>query len=259
MLRSRAGDFPVGASEVSALRMLLEHGRADAETLGPRPGPPDDHGGPGRRRVTAATAGHRSTLRTWCADAARDREDPPLGTAPPTRRWLLIEHPGPWPIDAVAGAGFPAGCARRVGHRGQGRSGPHPAHPPARAWALGQRDRAWAVSVGWPAPPGAVGARRRICARPLRRWLARPPTSSRVPIHCCWSAPTAYTTPAARSAAARSRPLWPGGGRKRPGSAAMSVVTGSPPTSSFCRTASTTGIWTPPRRCRSSMITWPAG
>ncbi len=34
VLRSRAGDFPVGASDVSALRMLLEHGRADAETLG---------------------------------------------------------------------------------------------------------------------------------------------------------------------------------------------------------------------------------
>ena len=26
------------------------------------------------------------------------------GTAPPTRRWLLLEHPGPWRIDAIAGA-----------------------------------------------------------------------------------------------------------------------------------------------------------
>lgn len=41
-----------------------------------------------------------------CADAARARADPVLGTAPPTARWLLIEHPGPWKIDAVAGSGL---------------------------------------------------------------------------------------------------------------------------------------------------------
>jgi hypothetical protein len=41
-----------------------------------------------------------------CADAARAREDPLTGTAPPTRRWLLLEHPGPWRIDAVEGAGI---------------------------------------------------------------------------------------------------------------------------------------------------------
>jgi (2Fe-2S) ferredoxin len=28
------------------------------------------------------------------------------GTAPPTRRWLLLEHPGPWRIEAIAGAGI---------------------------------------------------------------------------------------------------------------------------------------------------------
>jgi hypothetical protein len=28
------------------------------------------------------------------------------GTAPPTRRWLLLEHPGPWRIDAIAGSGI---------------------------------------------------------------------------------------------------------------------------------------------------------
>jgi hypothetical protein len=41
-----------------------------------------------------------------CADAARVRTDPLAGTAPPTRRWLLLEHPGPWRIDAIAGAGI---------------------------------------------------------------------------------------------------------------------------------------------------------
>ncbi|HEX7212053.1 MAG TPA: sucrase ferredoxin [Propionibacteriaceae bacterium] len=34
------------------------------------------------------------------------RADPMAGTAPPTRRWLLLEHPGPWRIDAIAGAGI---------------------------------------------------------------------------------------------------------------------------------------------------------
>lgn len=41
-----------------------------------------------------------------CSDAARSRQDPQLGTASQARRWLLIEHPGPWPVDAVAGSGI---------------------------------------------------------------------------------------------------------------------------------------------------------
>jgi len=41
-----------------------------------------------------------------CADAARKRADPLAGSAPPTRRWLLLEHPGPWRIEAIAGAGI---------------------------------------------------------------------------------------------------------------------------------------------------------
>ena len=43
-----------------------------------------------------------------CADAARERSDPLVGSAPPTRQWLLIEHPGPWRVDAVAGSGIAA-------------------------------------------------------------------------------------------------------------------------------------------------------
>jgi hypothetical protein len=41
-----------------------------------------------------------------CADQARLRTDPMIGSAPYTRGWLLIEHPGPWPLDAVAGSGI---------------------------------------------------------------------------------------------------------------------------------------------------------
>jgi (2Fe-2S) ferredoxin len=43
-----------------------------------------------------------------CADAARARADPLAGSAPPARRWLLLEHPGPWKIDAIAGSGIDA-------------------------------------------------------------------------------------------------------------------------------------------------------
>jgi len=41
-----------------------------------------------------------------CATAARGRGDPIIGSAPYARGWLLIEHPGPWAVDAVAGSGI---------------------------------------------------------------------------------------------------------------------------------------------------------
>jgi (2Fe-2S) ferredoxin len=54
-----------------------------------------------------------------CADAARARRDPLTGTAPPTKRWLLLEHPGPWRIDAVEGAGIdPAVLSMLLGRAG---------------------------------------------------------------------------------------------------------------------------------------------
>ena len=37
-----------------------------------------------------------------CSDAARERGDPVLGTAPPQPRLLLVEVPGGWPPDALA-------------------------------------------------------------------------------------------------------------------------------------------------------------
>jgi hypothetical protein len=36
------------------------------------------------------------------------------GTAAPARRWLLIEHPGPWEIDALAGSGIDAAVQDRL-------------------------------------------------------------------------------------------------------------------------------------------------
>lgn len=45
--------------------------------------------------------------RFLCTEAARVRGDSLVGTVAPTRRWLLIEHPGPWQRDAFDGLGLP--------------------------------------------------------------------------------------------------------------------------------------------------------
>jgi hypothetical protein len=42
-----------------------------------------------------------------CSDAARERDDPFVATAPPARCWLLVEHPGPWGHQALGDAGYP--------------------------------------------------------------------------------------------------------------------------------------------------------
>ncbi len=54
------------------------------------------------------------TLR--CSDEAAARDDPMLGTAPPQRDWLLVEHPGPWPVTAPFGADLPTALLRELGH-----------------------------------------------------------------------------------------------------------------------------------------------
>ncbi|MCO5311181.1 MAG: hypothetical protein M9891_18215 [Austwickia sp.] len=47
-------------------------------------------------------------MRPRCSDAARDRGDPLIGTAPPARRWLLIEQSAGWGRDALESlAGLP--------------------------------------------------------------------------------------------------------------------------------------------------------
>lgn len=54
-----------------------------------------------------------------CSLGAVDRGDPRLGTAPPQRDWLLVEHPGPWPVTAPFGADLSDDLLRRLGHPGQ--------------------------------------------------------------------------------------------------------------------------------------------
>ena len=70
--------------------------------------------------MTQPSAGAGSEPGFRCSTAARVRGDEAVGTAAPTRRWLLVEHPGPWGRDAllqsrldpVVAAGLTAQAAR---------------------------------------------------------------------------------------------------------------------------------------------------
>ncbi len=79
-----------------------------------------------------------------CADAARERGDDLVGTAAPAHRWLLVEHPGPWAVDALAGSGIAVEVQDRLrlaAHRSGARIllVRRPGRQPAR------RQRSWAV------------------------------------------------------------------------------------------------------------------
>jgi hypothetical protein len=52
----------------------------------------------------AALAAGSAEAAARCSDAARDRGDPLLATAPPARRLLLIEVPGPWGRAGLTGS-----------------------------------------------------------------------------------------------------------------------------------------------------------
>lgn len=77
-----------------------------------------------------------------CSEAAAERDDPMLGTAPPQRDWLLVEHPGPWPVTAPFNADLPTTLLRRLGHpdlrtlfiRPHGRDGSPTALTGTRRW-----------------------------------------------------------------------------------------------------------------------------
>lgn len=82
--------------------------------------------------------------RFLCAAAARVRGDPLAGTVPVTRRWLLIEHPGPWRHDALGGMDLPAAVLEPVvaALRAQGARALLVRRPGRRTPTA---DRAWAV------------------------------------------------------------------------------------------------------------------
>ena len=95
-----------------------------------------------------------------CANAARVRTDPLAGSAPQANRWLLLEHPGPWPVDAVAGSGI------------------DPAVLAALQTAAG-RAAGRILLVRRPGRINRLAARRWIVAGPDLGWVAGPWTEDR--------------------------------------------------------------------------------
>ncbi len=63
---------------------------------------PEEQNGAGKAREPAE-AQRRQSGTAWprCSLAAEAAGDPLEGTAPPGDRWLLVEHPGPWPAQAL--------------------------------------------------------------------------------------------------------------------------------------------------------------
>ena len=95
------------------------------------------------------------------------------GSAPRARGWLLLEHPGPWPLDAVAGSGIEptilqslreaaaAADARILLVRRPGR----PERDAPRQWALVRPDRA-TVTVPWREDRDLLAAAAALAGRP---------------------------------------------------------------------------------------------
>ena len=89
-----------------------------------------------------------------CSDEASARDDPMLGTAPPQRDWLLVEHPAPWPVSAPFDADLPTALLRELGHpevrtlfvRRHGREGAAARLTGPRRWF---RSRSGTLRAGW--------------------------------------------------------------------------------------------------------------
>lgn len=55
--------------------------------------------------------------RQRCAAIARETGEPLFATAPASKAWLLIEHPGPWGADALTGSSIDPKVAAELDHR----------------------------------------------------------------------------------------------------------------------------------------------
>lgn len=79
--------------------------------VGPEPAGPD----PGSSAVRSTPTGRLDPAR--CSVQALLRGDSPVATAPPARRWLLVEQPGPWGRDALLESRFDRRVASRLAAR----------------------------------------------------------------------------------------------------------------------------------------------
>jgi hypothetical protein len=132
--------------------------------------------------VSAPTAAVTRGFR--CSFAADVRGDSMVATAPPAQRWLLLEHPGPWPVNAVEV--FDPWLARGLDARAETmqarislirRPGRHPREPGPFRWAVadvrpGQEGIRWRVAeheaeilaVDWEVAPGEGEPVALVCA-----------------------------------------------------------------------------------------------
>jgi hypothetical protein len=84
-----------------------------------------------------------------CSVAARGRGDEMFGTAPPARRFVLLETPGPWGPDVLPSSGLSAPAAQRFQAAAAAigarlllvrRPGRHPGQTRRRRWGVVDRD-----------------------------------------------------------------------------------------------------------------------
>jgi hypothetical protein len=103
---------------------------------------------------------------TRCSDAARERGEPVIATAPPAGRLLLIELPGPWGRAGLTASRLPVEVTRPLAEAADAagvrvqlirRPGRHPSAPGPLAWALADPGRR-AVRWGrWTDPDALAG------------------------------------------------------------------------------------------------------
>lgn len=116
-----------------------------------------------------------------CADTARERGDAMQGTALNVRRFLLIEHPGPWAFDALQSSGLDVGVlgqllvathdagARTLLIRRHGRV----EETPQRAWAVADIEIGRILWGSWSADADLLAARDALGA-PSEGWSEEP-------------------------------------------------------------------------------------
>jgi (2Fe-2S) ferredoxin len=110
--------------------------------------------------------------RPLCAATARARRDDQVGTTPVTRRWLFVEHPGPWAHDAFGGLGLPAdvldplvAAIRAQGARALVVRRPGRQVPSAdRAWGVLDQRGGWERWGRWAEPADLLAAAEALAA-----------------------------------------------------------------------------------------------
>ena len=200
-----------------------------------------------------------------CSLAALDLGEPMTGTASTVRAFLLVEAPGAWGVDAVAGARLPSDVRTLLS--GLGRNGVRVLMIRDHRRRTPETVRVFAAYVGadrpWVETAELADVRELLDLRLAGLGAGESPGWRRTTSRSSWSAPTASTTPAAPSAGGRCAGRCTTWRRRRRGRSRTSAATGSPRTCSCCRTGSTTGGSTrrTPRRSSTptgrASSTWP--